>query len=324
MRFPKFETSLIILLVTVGCSKSPDNTHSVASDSEKLQALYNSDINAISRVDASQQSILEYDRTNNRLFTKIFGGTTSYDVQNYYNERIRYALTLEDLEKVGINQQLPGQGWAKPPKPSNPQPKPTEPKARKAEIAAMNFSTLLWLQSVVAGTPLVLEMNGRQIPIESTRGGIMLFGSGYRPTVPTTDGGSLPLPPEYRQAILMHEARHSDCTGGLSTRELEIMRNAETSADFERQIPQLRCGHLHVVCPPKHDYAGIAACDLEKFGAYRVGTVYLGALVEAQTDEIAKTLLMMAEVDSESRNIGSPTSGGEESDDPDMSSSGLH
>jgi hypothetical protein len=219
---------------------------------------------------------------------------------------------------VTLDPALPDQGWL------------TEPTANPAlltgatagpQTGALNISTLFWLEAAVANTQVKLTVNDQVIPITSTRTGVMVLGEGYKATTSDTQGNSYPLPPEYRQAILVHEGRHSDCTGGLPQRELEIMRAATSATDFHQQIPLPHCGHTHVICP-SGTYKGIPACDVERFGAYTVGAVYLAAMLGGQTDEVALKILQTAVLDNESRFLGSAAQSPDEQS-PNMNSDGV-
>jgi hypothetical protein len=103
----------------------------------------------------------------------------------------------------------------------------------------------------------------------------MLIGEGYVGSTQSRDGKrTITFPPEYRQAILVHEARHSDCTGGISQTDLQTLRDAQNDDVTNALVAHMHCGHLHVKCPAGHEYAGLQACDNEAWGAYTVGEMY--------------------------------------------------
>lgn len=312
--------SVLFSIAMVGCSSSsPDAGSEGGQDvAEDLHALYSADLNGLANIDSSQSSISSYDLRNDRLFSKIFGGTASYDVSSYYSDRIKYAVTEDEFSHMMMSPSLPDEAWLKS---SHHNDGGGDPGNSNAQIGAVNVGTLLWLESVVSGNPLSVFVGNDWHTIDSTRSGIMMFGPGYKSRIYDSRGNAHILPAAYRQSILMHEARHADCTGGLSQKNLQIMRDAQSSEEFSQKIPFMRCGHLHVICE-SGDFAGLPACDAERFGAYKVGAVYVAGLVDSETDYVSQKILEMVQIDYESRQQESYSLAGYDRD-PDMSSAGL-
>jgi hypothetical protein len=314
----------LLAAVSVGCSKSsPDPTTSATA---AVHAMYISDVAGFGNINT--QSIQTFDAENNQLFTKIFGGTDVASVQQYYQDRIHYAFSMDDLNSATLTPNMPAEGWLKDPNSSpTPPPQPTDPSAppSQIEIGALNLGAIFWLEAAVAGTTATLTIGDQSILLDSSRVGVMILGPGYKATtIIDTEGTTYPLPPECRQAILVHEGRHSDCTGGLSQAEVNIMLNATSSDDFHRQIPLPHCGHTHLICLDG-TYEGAAACDAEKYGAYKVGAVYLEALIDGQTDEITRAIMQVTAKDYESRYVFQSDESSESPDEqtPNMTSAGL-
>jgi hypothetical protein len=146
---------------------------------------------------------------------------------------------------------------------------------------------------------VTVYLNGDVIPVDSSRVGFLLFGPGY---VGHTEiqGRQVPVPVEYRQEILVHEARHSDCTGGIDEAALDIARHASTSRMFTREFPRRQCGHLHVYCP-RGPHAGLAACDEDPWGAYAIGAVFAAGAALSATTRTAHDVMIATAIDSLSR-----------------------
>jgi hypothetical protein len=310
--------SILFTMALVGCSsKSSDSAGDQGQDvADDPHALYSADLNALANVDSSQSAIMDYDMRNDRLFSKIFGGTSFYDVSRYYNDRIKYAVTMDEFSHLQSSTTLPDQGWLK-----SSHDRDNGGDSGNSQLGAVNVGTLLWLESVVANTPLSVFIDNDWRSIESTRAGIMMFGPAYKSRIYDSYGDAHILPPAYRQSILMHEARHADCTGGLSQKTLQIMRNAQSAEEFTQKVPFMRCGHLHVVCK-SGELAGIPACDAERFGAYKVGAVFIAGILDAETDYVSRKILEMVELDYETRQQESYDLAGF-GRDPDMTSAGL-
>lgn len=193
--------------------------------------------------------------------------------------------------------------------------------SKDIKVGAENLSSQWWLEGVVNNVTPTLYINGQTIPITSSRAGIIMLADGYPGVVKLSDGSVQDAPPAHRQAILMHEARHSDCTGGLSENEIQMMRDAQSYDDFLSQVKLPHCGHLHAICP-SGTYQGLAACDVERFGAYTVGMIYEASMINAQTNEIDRKALQISALDSKSRFLGSAANSLDEQT-PNMTSDGV-
>jgi hypothetical protein len=228
-----------------------------------------------------------YDAMNGGKFSRIFGGTGPSEIANYLDTRLHHYFDPSDksvhLSPEGI---------------MGPDPFGGQDLGDGVVMGAANMGTAMWYLSQVYSTPVTFSYQGKNVPIDSSRAGVMMIGKGYNQlSAQTQDGGTIAIPPFYRQAILLHEARHSDCTGGLAASDIGDLRAGTKS--FEGRP----CGHTHVICPPGHDaYSGKPACDNESWGAYRVGEVFLRGIAQdsnlSWTDsQIARIMYM----DNESR-----------------------
>lgn len=337
---PRTIVALGLLVLATGCSPSSDDSlngsYTPSDASEAITALYQSDVSQFPEI--SHDSIAAFDKVprNNHIFRKIFGGVTGDAVAQYYQERVHYAYTQEQIGHASVSPgSFPINGWATV-KPESEMPEGSSPPHfsptgfadtfigdtnSNIKIGAINISTMLWLQGQVNDTQVTLFVGDDTIPIDSTRVGVIMLDVGYTPTVTDRDGDEYNIP-ALRQAILVHEARHSDCTGGLSSQTLKLMRSADSSQDFYSQQPRNYCGHTHIVCTTGA-YEGLSACDSEQYGAYTIGAIYEAALINSLDDDVEKSILSTSAVDYLSRFVdtGAPQTRDEEV--PDMSSEGV-
>jgi hypothetical protein len=184
-------------------------------------------------------------------------------------------------------------------------------------VMANNLGAGLWFEQLASGAgPKGFIISDTRIPITSTRIGIIELGPGYN---------NSSVKQVQRMATLVHEARHSDCTGGLSAQDLARLR--DQSLPPEQRVPANRsCGHLHVDCPEGHDLHGIPACDQDAWGAYSIEMVFAENVAYLCTNcsEEEKQQAKMTYFDSKLRvlvinDMLQGRYGG-----PDMSSSGVY
>jgi hypothetical protein len=187
----------------------------------------------------------------------------------------------------------------------------------------LNVGFGLWFQSILDSTTTTLLVNGTPYVLSMPHPGIMAFGTGYRTTVKDEQGNVLPLPAAYRQGILMHEARHSDCSGGLTPAEIEAGRTATNIDQFDQEVNNRSCGHIHVKCVGG-TYDGVYACDAEPWGAYTVGGLFMISMLNNLQGEDADILKAEA-ADSLSRVVGYDLDDvlADKYGKPDMSSQGV-
>jgi hypothetical protein len=265
--------------------------------------LLRSDLQLLNSTDSSL--LAEYDTNNNRVLTKIFGGASGSSLLNFYNTRVSYVFTQKEIENASLKISSKTGGVN------------AEAKLR---TSGRNLGTALWYKGLVDRLDLTAMVAGHTIPITSTRVGIVEFGDGYS----RTDEAGTPYPPEFRNMIMLHEARHSDCTGGVTEADIDLMRNAEGTNFAAAGFNKFRCGHIHQKCPADHQYAGKEACDLHPWGAYAVGTIYIYAILPKYKNTKVGEFLEAQAIDQANRAVGrvdKMISGvyGE----PDMSSSGY-
>lgn len=301
-----------LVLGLLACQAKSQTDEDLKFDTKEL---VQSDLQAMKKIDVRVAQ--KFDAENNQTFSLVFGGTTQADIQKYLDDRVHYYLAPSELKSFSIYPkefkfqqwnaeiEIYGRGLSEGGKVTN----------------AINVGTGLWLHSLADETPVYLTRGSETIEVKSTRVGIVTLGSGYKPGF-KADGKIWYTPSLHRQAVLMHEARHSDCTGGISAHDIEVLRSSKNSRQTAEELTG-SCGHLHSECPAGHELAGIFACDSEPWGAYSIGYIYEKALAPTLTG-VERAMLDASLVDDRSRllfDVQKMFSG--ELGPPDMSSSGL-
>lgn len=215
-------------------------------DSNPANLVYDSELSESERhaldVSTTTMGALTLDGGRVKAFSNVFGGNSSSNVVRYFERRVNYALS----ESTDIDGRIVDD-------PAEPIP----PGAHSAELVARNLGTGLWVGSLVQDSGTVdFMINGKVIAITSSRVGIMQFGDVFARRDPIQQINTL-----------VHEARHSDCTGGLRAEDLAQLRDGSLPDNK-------KCGHFHVPCPVGHPLEGELACDSHPWGAYAVGAIY--------------------------------------------------
>ena len=274
--------------------------------------LITADLQSLKELDSA--AIAKYDDRNKNVATAMFGAPTGEAIVNYFNERVKFSAPA-------LNIQIAPEEFSAPVDPKRNPALNGKLSGSKATVIAMNLGTELWYDSILNEQTisfLVKDQTPEPVEITSPRSGLVVLAGGYTDRMLASDGRIVNVPPVFRQQTLMHEARHSDCTGGLSRLEVQKVRAARSAQDVEafRAVSQ-PCGHAHVICPANHQYHGLDACDPEPWGAYQVGAVFIEATLSSKATlrewETARALTL----DSRSR-VLVPLK-----DMPDMTSAGL-
>lgn len=248
--FPKMFLLLALLLLgACGGSNSDDSDTLAQQTTEGTSIVFDAEMTPEERnsLTTSTEAMKSFaiDGSTIRWFPEIFGGTDSSAVFNYMDTRVNYALS----ESTDIASRFVTRTSAM--------------SMYNMQIFASNPSFYLWYSSKAAEPQdLKFLVNNTPVDIDSTRIGVMQFGDIF-----TTSDTAL-------QAItLVHEARHSDCTGGALASDVNRFRSGS--------IPQnSSCAHLHTFCPPGHPLEGIVACDAHPWGAYVIDAIYSLAISE--------------------------------------------
>ncbi len=265
--------SSLLLVNTIGCSKSK----APPERSPKEVAL--ADVASISNIgEIGEGTFSNYPKATNGygsvdLFEQIFGGHDGYAVKGFLDERLKYYFSESEVRSASEVYSAFG----------------------KSELAAdtdvielaRNLGFGVWLAGLASGTAPYYNIGGYNILFDDPRVGVMLIGPGYLQS-------SQPI----RQATLLHEARHSDCTGGYDKQNIVNFGRSGDVADLKDHA----CGHTHIKCE-SGVYSGEYACDDLPWGAYSIGYVYMTAIASKQTDYIQRSDVEAAAADSLDRLI---------------------
>ena len=230
-----------------------------------------------------------------KAFQSIFNGFTGTDIRAYMDTRIHSFFSQYDVahmpeptasELSGVKQSGPLDENA------------------KAVVGASNIGALAWFQTLFVNRPLTFVIAGQTIQPTSSRVGLMMIGPGYDRVQQRADGTIFRFPLEYRQSILIHEARHSDCTGGITQSAIDEARMTGDFNDFLQATQATDCAHLHAICPSWHSLHGLAGCDDRPWGAYAVQSTYAFALMQkakVQNDVVLKNVMEFSAADAATR-----------------------
>jgi hypothetical protein len=321
----KIVLGLMTGAVCLGCGPLMQEGGSVASDFQDLglsvavdQEMPPMERQEI-RMDFEFLSELEVDGSGDEMFQRIFSGNDGSAVLRYVDERLNFILPDEvDLEsRIFVSQILRpilpiGLGqWSSHEGPLGDPPRDSEEGdvEEGPQIGATNIGVALWFVSeALRPERLSFEFGEDLVKVDSPRVGIIMLGPGFSPRLNRLS----------RAGIFVHEARHSDCTGGLPVSDLERIAAG---------LPPLQesCGHSHAICPAGHDYAGLPACDQHAWGAYAVQNVFFKAVLEScdSCSEEERQIALAEYADSASRILVLDEMLAGELGPPDMSSSGV-
>ncbi len=249
----------------------------MSADGVAKSQLVQSDIDAF--LSLPTDKLVAFDQQNGGVFTAVFGGTTGADVSHYFKTRIQLVATDPKnlLASLDINS-LPYTAWMGKGD-GGGGTSALLAATTQARLAGLNIGTTLWFTSLINRVSFNIIYFEQILPVNSSRVGIMELGPAYEAKAEPEFGGDA-VPVGVRQGILIHEARHSDCTGGITEADLDVARSAQNDRDFFQRFPKPECGHFHSICPASMPgVGGLAACDDRPWGAYMVGYLYEKALI---------------------------------------------
>lgn len=208
-----------------------------AAVSEKERTLFKEDIRFLQNINFKPEP--------EGYFFKTFSNNGKIDVLKFIDDRIGYI--------IGANTSIDSRFSYT---------SQTGNNSGKAVTIATNIGTAVWLETIAQRRAIEFFINNSAVPVTDPRVGIIRLAEGYT----NYDGEGRPMNPVARTTVLIHEARHSDCTGGLTDRDVLNLTVG--------QLPENRsCGHLHTICE-SGDYEGLAACDGREWGSYAIGWLY--------------------------------------------------
>lgn len=208
-----------------------------AALTEKERTLFKEDVRFLQTISFKPEA--------ESYFYKTFNNNGNIDILKFVDDRIGYIIGMNtSVESRFSYTNETGNG------------------SGKAVTIATNIGTAVWLETVAQKRNIDFFINNTAISVNDPRVGIVRLAEGYT----NYDGEGRPMNPVARTTVLIHEARHSDCTGGLSERDALNLAAG--------QLPENRsCGHLHTICE-SGDYEGLPACDGREWGSYAIGWLY--------------------------------------------------
>jgi len=283
---------VLLVSLSFGCESTPEEIDDRVK--MKLDPALSSLGKQLIRSDVQGMLARKLDGRVDGYFEKVFKGRTGLDVVRYLDQRVNYlipdSINLGDRIRV-----MDAFGFG-----------------TDAVTMATNIGMAIWLASKGENTRLGLRIGNLTVPVDSSRVGIIQLGAGYL----ARRVGSTVIDTMYRTGTLIHEGRHSDCTGGLKYSDYERMRLGLMPEGHA-------CGHLHKECPLDHDMAGLKACDGHAWGAYAIEGVYSSGMAKNCTScsESEKQSALASATESFSRVLVLDDMLAGKLGDPDMSSS---
>lgn len=211
--------------------------------SEKERKLFLEDISFLENITLKAEA--------DSYFYKTFYDGEKINILKFVDERVGYIIgsNASTEERFGFSSAQGTQGG-------------------RAVTIATNIGTAIWLDNLTQKRAVDFFVNDGAIPVTDPRIGIIRLAEGYT----NFDGNGNPMNTVARTSVLLHEARHSDCTGGLSKKDVLNLSVGEPPENKS-------CGHLHVICADG-DYKGLPACDSQDWGAYSIGYLYASGLYD--------------------------------------------
>ncbi len=304
---------ICITLGGLGCGQKPPNTREAAEIGDSL-SLLESDLNALSSL--NEKGPRAYDASSNGRFYQIFGGYSGKNVRDFINERIQYYFKASDGYSLSPpDQKIIHRNWIY---------KGLE-SIDDTNVLAFNFGTQIWIQGLLDRTTYTVTLDkGQVVPATSSRVGIVGLTARYVKYLPKNDNSSTEIPIEFRQSTIIHEARHSDCTDGITESDLNRIRQAQSYSEFIHNSHARKCGHFHSPCETG-DLKGLLACDLDPWGSYGIQMIFLEGVINNIKPGAAAWQILNAKIlDNKSRvQFGYLRMIYSQAHHPNMNSSGL-
>jgi hypothetical protein len=207
-------------------------------------------------------------------YTAAFGGPQSTQVLKYLRDRVRYVTVESDWRGRTA----------------------TGASGRKVPLGLVeNIGTSLWIEGIAEGNFRHVKFRDQELIIESPRVGLVALLPGFAKAQTAAQ----------RLGTLVHEARHSDCTGGLEPTDAKLVHDGQAPTHRE-------CGHFHARCPKGHDLEGYYACDDHPWSAYEMDYLFYSTIANACTNcsTVERQVALIASFNSRTRLVHLPTEEG--------------
>lgn len=277
-------------LLTLSCS------HDDAQDpNQAIRALAQNDHDTIA---SSVSGFYELDSRMQDSIRSFFGGSNGSDFQHFLDNRIHYFITQDELNSIKDNSLHGRLGSSSPTNGSLDK----DLKDANVQVAATNIGVVLWLTAAVEGERnLHFSFRSQDLVLDNPRVGLMLIGEGYHLSIQKKDGSTYFFPAAYRQSILIHEARHSDCPSGLNQTDLQFIKSKSSLRELTESFTKMTCGNLHSYCPESHEYKNLPACDRMTWGAYSAGAMFASLGAKSASTSIDRRVMELVAADQLSR-----------------------
>ena len=218
-------------------------------------------------------------------FCAVFGANGADGVRSFVRERNEKYFTMEELLEAQLEpapSSVPYGRFTAAPLDPDDEPSP-EDKDAEVKTTAFNFSAGIFLLGVA--NDRAFRIRGRNLDeiVYSTRGALIGVNSDYQQARFVADtraqcGAQAAdrlrrLLAIERQGALVHEARHSDCTGGIDRETIRCARNQRDPLG-PCDSGNSECSHPHSICR-SGVYRGHPACERKPWGSYSVQLVFL-------------------------------------------------
>lgn len=240
---------VILLLVFTSCANSRLN-RTTSNSNDNLQYKIEYDPKFDPNVIGFYKEILNLpstyihdEKTGDTAFVKAFGAPSFKSVEYYLTKRIHYLVELDP-------------DWAK---------KNGLPESSVQISPAQNITSSLWGLYVAhffeTGQKLDLfKLDNVEVPYSEDRLGVIQLNTAiFQKQAPIT-----------ALRILIHEARHSDCSDGL----LKSNSRDTNKLDLVSEPHKITCFYQHSMCPDG-DLKGQEVCDEKIWGAYTMEYLFI-------------------------------------------------
>lgn len=213
-----------------------------------------------------------FDKKNGLILTKLFGGTEGKNIKKFINDRITEYIFLGDTfsfspSKLPLLWDIPNITQT------------NTSHFVDYSFVGENISITTWIIGAINNQFITINVNGNLKTLSSSRPGVLLLGPGYSDKIPIT-GGEMNLPYLYRIGKLIHESRHSDCSGGILKNDALFAQTASSIEIYFSSFESKKCGYLHTsnCISTDHDLTGQHACENEPWGPYSMEAVFFRAM----------------------------------------------
>ncbi len=174
-------------------------------------------------------------------------------------------------------------------------------KSTRNATVGVNLSSGVWFTGQVNEIPMRICLANECFDVDSLQNALIAVPDNYRNSIPECSNKRYARANQIlRQGVLVHEARHADCTGGMAQATLDKARTALNRGQFLQGV-DATCTHWHAPCETGN-YQDLPACDNHAWGAYTMSLVYyMAARENAKTPSVENDLLKMLIKDMRSR-----------------------